>query len=153
MNLFSDVDTKQTAVNVDRLFRFKLPKLMRRCGRDLTDLSSPQLSDAPSHDGINHQETAIVNGLGIEPVIEAIHRSIYSCSKISQTILLDTYVYNYTAEQIIRLLPYERSQFYNQLKPAALNEFADWYDYWERKLDVDQEDIIDLHAYEESDFA
>lgn len=148
MNLLADIDYDATANNVDRLLRIKLPKLCLRCGRGLTDLSSPQLSFAPSHStGRNIQECNIVDALGIEEVIRAIHHTIYHCTEISKIILVDTYIHQYPVEQIVMLLPYERSQYFHRLKPMALNEFADRYDYWQRACGVDEEDQIDLHVY------
>lgn len=148
MNLLADIDYQATADNVDRLLKIKLPKLCLRCGRGLTDLSSPQLSFAPSHtNGMNHQEDSIVDALGFEQIIRAIHHTIYDCTEISKIILVDTYIHRYGTDRIVMLLPYERSQYFHKLKPDALNEFADRYDYWQRECGVDNADVIDLHAY------
>ena len=47
MNIFNDIDTKATAKNVDHFLRKQLPHIMLRCGRNITDLSSPKLSLTP----------------------------------------------------------------------------------------------------------
>lgn len=146
MNLFDEIDVKATAENVDNFLKNKFPHLLLRCGRGLTDLSSPQLSLAPAHStGLNHQEDSIIDALGIEPVVQAVHHTIYHCSSISRIILLDIYIYNYTVDRTLMDLPYERSQYFHKLKPKALLEFADCYDYWQRKCGVDASNIIDLH--------
>ena len=149
MNLLAEIDYQATAGNVDRLLKIKLPKLCYRAGRGIYELSSPQLSLAPAHStGGNSAEASIINTLGIEQIILAIHHTIYHCGEISKTILIDTYIHHYTPDRIISLLPYERSQYFHKLKPLALNEFADRYDYWQRKCGVDIEDITDLHIYQ-----
>ena len=149
MNLLADIDTQATVDNVDNFLKNKFPHLLLRCGCGLTDLSSPQLSLAPAHsNGFNHQEDSIVNSLGIEPVVEAVHHTIYHCSSISKIILLDIYINNYSVDRTVMDLPYERSQYFHKLKPKALIEFADCYDYWQRKCGVDVSNIIDLHAYQ-----
>lgn len=146
MNIFADIDTQATADNVDNFLKNKFPHLLLRCGCGLTDLSSPQLSLAPAHsNGFNHQENSIVNALGIEQVVEAVHHTIYHCSSISKIILLDIYIHNYSVDRTLMDLPYERSQYFHKLKPKALLEFADVYDYWQRECDVDVSNIIDLH--------
>lgn len=149
MNLFADIDVQATADNVDDFLKNKFPHLLLRCGCGLTDLSSPQLSLAPAHsNGFNHQEGSIINALGIEPVVEAVHHTIYHCSSISKIILLDIYVRYYSVDRTLMDLPYERTQYFHKLKPTALVEFADSYDYWERECGVNTSDIIDLHIYQ-----
>ena len=149
MNLFADIDVQATTDNVDDFLKNKFPHLLLRCGCGLTDLSSPQLSLAPAHsNGINHQEDSIINALGIEPVVEAVHHTIFHCSSISKIILLDIYVHYYSVDRTLMDLPYERSQYFHKLKPEALIEFADSYDYWQRECGVDTSDIIDLHIYQ-----
>jgi phage transcriptional regulator, arpU family len=92
LNLFAEVNYSATANNVDRFLSKQLPRLLRRCGHDLIDLSSPKLSWAPSHStGHNYAETSIVSALSIEQVIKAIYKSIYSCSELHKTVLIDNY--------------------------------------------------------------
>ena len=49
------------------------------------------------------------------------------------------------------MLPYEKTSYYKVLKPIALNEFADLYDYYQDQCDVEPKDKIDLHVYAEAD--
>lgn len=148
MDLFADVDIDATADNVNDLLKNKLPRLALRCGEGLTDLSSPALSIAPAHTGkTDGQENMIVNSFSIAKVVDAIHQTIFHCSTTSKFILIDNYLKHVPQEQIIMNLPYERSYYFKALKPIALNEFADRYDYWQHKCHVDPEDIRDLHVY------
>lgn len=149
MDIFADVDFDATAVRVDKLLKNKLPRLVRRCGRSLTDLSSPQLSSASSHSNrTDGQERTLVNSFGISKVVDAIYQTIANCSSNSKKILIANYIKYIPQEQLIMSLPYEKTYYYNILKPIALNEFADLYDYYQNKCDVDPEDKIDLHVYE-----
>lgn len=149
MDIFADVDFDATAVNVDKLLKTKLPRLVRRCGRSLTDLSSPQLSSASAHSNrTDGQERTLVNSFNISKVVDAIYQTIAHCSPNSRKILIANYIKYVPQEQLIASLPYEKTYYYNILKPIALNEFADLYDYWQNECNVDLEDEIDLHIYE-----
>ncbi|RVU71792.1 MULTISPECIES: ArpU family phage packaging/lysis transcriptional regulator [Lactobacillus] len=148
MDLFADVDFDKTANRVDKLLKSKLPRLARRCGRSLTDLSSPQLSSASSHSNrTDGQERMMVNSFSIGKVVDAICQTIYHCSDTSRIVLIGNYIKYIPQEQLIMMLPYEKTYYYSQLKPIALNEFADSYDYWQDQCDVELEDKIDLHVY------
>ena len=147
LNLFADIDVQATADNVDNFLKNKLPRLILRSGRSLTDLSSPKLSLASAHsNGVNRQEDLIVNGLEIEKAVKAVHETIFHCREISKTVLIGTYLKNYTPNQVVMAIPYEQAYFFKKIKPIALNEFADCYDYWQRKCNVAEEDIVDLHV-------
>ena len=148
MNIYADVNVKATAKNVNDFLKNKLPRLASRCGYRLTDLSSPKLSLASAHSNrTDGQEKMLINSFSIEKVVDAIYQTIYHCSEDSRLILIDRYVKYISQEQIIMSLPYEKSHYYAVLKPKALNEFADLYDYWQEKCKVDPEDRLDLHIY------
>ena len=149
MNIFNDIDTKATAKNVNHFLRTQLPHIMLRCGRNITDLSSPKLSLTPVSTSMrtDRQETMIINGIELEHVVQAVHNSILACSAISKIILMDIYIHQYTIDRTLMDIPYERTQFFHKFKPRSLVEFADCYDYWQNKCKVDKEDRIDLHIY------
>lgn len=152
MNIWSDVDFDKTANRVDKLLKYKLPRLARRCGRSLTDLSSPQLSSPSSHSNrTDGQERMMVNSFSIEKVVDAICQTINHCSDNSKLILIGNYIKYIPQEQLIMMLPYEKTSYYKMLKPIALNEFADLYDYYQDQCDVEQKDKIDLHVYAKAD--
>lgn len=152
MNIWSDVDFDKTATRVDKLLKYKLPRLARRCGRSLTDLSSPQLSSTSSHSNrTDGQERMIVNSFSIENVVDAICQTINHCSDNSKLILIGNYIKYIPQEQLIMMLPYEKTYYYKVLKPIALNEFADLYDYYQDQCDVERKDKIDLHVYVKAD--
>lgn len=148
MSLFREIDYMATAKNVDHFLSHWLPKLILRSGRGLTDLSSPKLSFMPvGHAADDAAETAIVNGMAAETVVQAIHHTIYGCPELSKDILVWTYIDHWTPTKIIQHIPYERTYFFHVLKPDALNYFADGYDYWQARLKVDAGNIRDLHIY------
>lgn len=150
MNIYSDIDTKATAKNVDYFLKKQLPRLMRRCGHSITELSSPKLSLTPvsTSSRTDLQESIIINAIEIDHVIDAIHKTIFSCSELSRIVLLDNYIHCYSAEKTILDLPYSRSQYFHKIKPNALNEFGDKYDFQQLNCKVSQENIIDLHIYQ-----
>lgn len=151
MNIFSDIDTKATAKNVDHFLKKQLPHIMLRCGHNITELSSPKLSLTPVSTSMrtDRQETMIINAVELEHVVQAVHNSILACSDISKIILLDIYIHQYTIDRTLMDIPYERSQFFHKFKPRSLVEFADYYDYWQSKCKVDEEDRLDLHIYKD----
>lgn len=151
MNIYNDIDTKATAKSVDYFLKKQLPRLMRRCGHSITELSSPRLSLTPvsTSSRTDLQESIIINAIEIDHVINAIHKTIFSCSKLSQIVLLDNYIHCYSAEKTIFDLPYSRSQYFHKIKPTALNEFADKYDFQQLNCKVSKENLIDLHIYKD----
>lgn len=150
MNIYSDIDTKATAKNVDSFLKNKLPHLLLRCGHSITELSSPKLSLAPASTNItDRQESIIINAIEIEHVVQAVHSSIFLCSDISRTILIDKYIRNYPVKRIVMNIPYEYTSFYKKFFPLALNEFADFYSGQQLKCKVSKENLIDLHIYKD----
>lgn len=113
MNIYSDIDTKATAKNVDYFLSKKLPHIIIRCGHSITELSSPKLSLTPVSTSrrTDLQESIIVNAIEFEHVVQAVHSSIFLCSNISRTILIDKYIHNYNVDRTLMDLPYERTQY------------------------------------------
>ena len=93
----------------------------------------------------------MINSFSIEKVVDAICQTIINCSDNSRLILIGNYIKYIPQEQLIMQLPYEKTYYYNVLKPIALNEFADLYDYYQDQCDVEQKDKIDLHVYVKAD--
>lgn len=149
MNIYSDIDLKATAKNVDYFLKKQLPHIMLRCGHSITELSSPKLNLTPvsTSKRTDLQESIIINAIEFEHVIQAIHSSIFSCSNISKTILIDKYIRNYPVKRIVMDIPYEYTSFYKKFFPLALNEFADFYSGQQLKCKVSKENLIDLHIY------
>lgn len=148
MNIYSDIDTKATSKNVDYFLSKKLPHIILRCGHSITELSSPKLSLAPASTNItDRQESIIINAMEFEHVVQAVHSSIFLCSNISKTILIDKYIRNYPVKRIVMDIPYEYTSFYKKYLPSALLEFADLYSGQQLKCKVSKENLIDLHVY------
>ena len=151
MNIYSDIDTKATAKNVDYFLKKKLPHIMLRCGHSITELSSPKLSLTPVSTSrrTDLQESIIVNAIEFEHVVQAVHSSIFLCSNISRTILIDKYIRSYPVNRIVMDIPYECTAFYKKFLPSALIEFADLYSGQQFKCKVSKENLIDLHIYKD----
>lgn len=151
MDIYSDIDTKATAKNVDHFLSKKLPHIMLRCGHSITELSSPKLSLTPVSTSrkTDLQESIIISAMEFERVVQAVHSSILACSDISKTILIDKYIRNYPVKRIVMDIPYEYTSYYKKFFPSALLEFADLYSGKQLKCKVSKEDLIDLHIYKE----
>lgn len=152
MDIYSDIDLKATAKNVDQFLSKKLPHIMLRCGHSITELSSPKLSLTPVSTSrkTDLQESIIVSAMEFERVVQAVHSSILSCSDISKTILIDKYIRNYSVDRTLMDIPYEKTYYYTVLKPRALAEFADLYSGKQLKCKVSKENLIDLHIYKKT---
>lgn len=146
LSLFPVIDAKKTAENVDSFLTDDFKRALRMSGHSLVDLKSPALSSAPaSSNGFNRVEDRLVAGITVEGIVQATRQSIYHCFKTSRLILVGLYIDELEPNKVAEKIQYEHSQ-YSVLRRKALNEFADRYEYWERKFDCYP--IIDLHVYE-----
>lgn len=145
MSLFPEIDFNKTAEYCDNFLRNDFKRAVRMAGYDLIDLKSPALSSAPApSNGMNNVEDRLVAGLTAEGIAKAGRQSMYHCFKTSRIILVALYLDELSPGEVARKVKYEHSQ-YSVLKRRALNEFADRYEYWERKYNCYP--IIDLHIY------
>ena len=148
MNAYAEVNTIATYRNADKFLKFKLPRLVRRSGYSLSDLSSPQLSltKVQTSNG-NVQEDRLVDSFEIDKIVEAVYQSINHCTPLSKKILIYSYIKCIPQTQLMFQLPYASTHYYAYDKPNALNEFADLYEFYQKYYKVDKEDKIDLHIY------
>lgn len=144
--LFPDLNEDKTVARVNSFLKEDVERLMRMCGRDMTDLSSPQLSQAPSHSNyINSAEVKMIRGLNAEAIVEAVYDAINHCSDDSKSIIIALYVEHDSWIYVQRLLCCSQNKL-SYLRHRALLEFADCFDYWQRVHKC--EPILDLHCYE-----
>lgn len=121
------IDKEQTQRNVVEFLTRVYPRERRRAGVCLTSLQSPQITDLPK--GMpsgNSNESKQLRRLGAAQVVRETKRAIDACDRDCQPILR-MIADGLNNEQIIMEITYERSQYYNRLRPNALMQFAEAY--------------------------
>lgn len=143
--LFKELDEEETRNNVSKFLTKDLERLLLMSGHELTDLKSPQLSNAPGHStGSNPIEDTIVRGINAGAIIQAIMDTIYHCPHDSKEILLGLYINKESWIKTQARLYCEHNKLaYTRRK--ALYDFADGFDHWQRVNHCSP--IIDLHVY------
>lgn len=134
MYLLDDVDLAATEKNVDYFLGKRLSHSLWSCGRNLV----------PAH---TEQEKRLVDSLSTEKILNAVYKTIIHCSENSAIILIGKYIKHKSQDRLIVQLQCERTQFYKALKPRALLEFADRFNFWQKECKVNPDDKIDLHIY------
>ncbi|QNQ81524.1 hypothetical protein FP432_04120 [Lactobacillus sp. PV034] len=139
------MDINKTANRVDKFLKKDLEKLILMSGRSLTDLSSPVLSEAPSHrNGVNSQEAAIIRGLDAAREVQAIHHTIVNLPETSRTILIGLYIKHESWTLVQQRIYREHTQL-SILRRQALIQFADSFDYYQQHYGCIP--CVDLHVY------
>lgn len=144
--LFSDLNENKTIDRVDEFLKGDVEKLIRMSGRSMTDLSSPKLSQAPSHSNYtNSAETNMIRGINAEAMFEAVYDAINHCTSNSKQVIIGLYIEHDSWIYLQDLLCCGQNKL-AYLRHTALLEFADCFDYWQRKHRC--EPIVDLHVYQ-----
>lgn len=140
-----DIDTKETAKNVDAFLRNDFIKYARLCGLTRADLQSPTITGMPSGSNFgNSAENKMMRIFEAEDIVKSVKETICKkCSAKSSKILSLCYLSNMLNWQVARRLDYSTSRF-AELKRCALCEFADFFDYYRYRYDLK---VSDLHVY------
>lgn len=143
--LFPELNEKATLDQISSFFKKDLDRLLLMSGHKLTDLTSPKLSLAPSHSNSgNIAESNIIRGLNAETMIEAIYDAVNHLTPSSKTIIVDLFIKRESWDYVQMKMHCGQNKF-AYLRRKAMFEFADSFDYWQRKNKC--EPIIDLHIY------
>ena len=131
--LFPKLNQEKTLENVADFFKNDLERLTLMSGRNLTDLSSPRLSNAPASTNFgNAIEDQIINGINAEAMIEAVHDTINHCSHTSRAILIELFVKRKTWNQVQPMVYSEHYKF-SYLRRKAMFDFAESFNFWQRQ--------------------
>lgn len=139
MDLFPDVNYKETAINTRNFLDHKLPRILRIANENPGCLKSPAITGMPAnHDGGNHNEEKLVKYITAKEMLRGISKALNNCSYTSFIILEGKYIKGLQDWQITQKMGYSKARYF-QLKDEALNEFAD-------RLET-QKSCPDLHVY------
>lgn len=124
----SHIDKEKTQRNVKRLLKDELPRLERIAGESLIKAASMDgMPKAPSRG--NSQEDRIVQRLTAHEIIVASIKAIHACSATSERVLDMLYLQKMSDTMVYMTIGYQKSQFYNHVKPKALMEFSEAFMY------------------------
>lgn len=154
-----EINQKATANAVRNFLTYDFERFQNFAGLNVADLSviddshlsSPKMdaSGVSAHGGINHTESSFNRIIEAEQACKAIYKTIKNCRNGSrtpyQTILADSYLRNIEDYKIQNALGYSPSR-YDILKRRALCEFADRFEAWKRRYNIEY--MRDLHVYE-----
>ena len=143
MFLFQKADAKETEQNVLKFFNEDYRSLCAMAG---TNLQSPKLSATPTAtDSFNAQENKFIKLIENRKILEAVKRSIKSCSKDSQIILSDRIINGYELYKIMPKLHISGYGKFYKMQTIACNEFADAFEVQAEPYFENGEN--NLHAY------
>lgn len=122
----ANIDMEKTAENTRHFLEHDLPMLASMADKDITALSSPQLSWAPAHtNGKNHQQDMIIDYVSSDTAIQAVHAAAHHIPDIDseRQIFILTYFRNWSEKQLETKFAISRSTL-NRRKFKSLVEFA-----------------------------
>lgn len=125
-----DINEEQTAANARNFLEKDLPKLASLADRNVTSLSSPQLSWSCSHGSASKPDDLLINHWSADTALVAIHAAAHHIPNFNyeRDIFILTYFKYYTEKQLRNKFCISRSTL-SRYKKLALVEFA-------RRLDV-----------------
>ena len=146
--LFKELDNQETVKRVAGFFAKDYERLFLLSGSRLTDISSPTLSQAPSHTSGNHAEQKLIQGITAEALIDAVTDAINKCSYSSQVILKNLLIRRESWQSVKSKLFCEGHKL-SYLRKRACLEFADAFDAAQIRHRC--QPLIDLHVYKKND--
>ena len=126
MFLFQKANAKGTEQNVLKFFNEDYWSL---CAMDGTNLQSHKLSATPTvNDAFNAQENKFIKLIENRKILEAVKRSIKSCSHDSQIIISDRIINGYELYKIMPKLHISGYGKFYKMQTIACNEFTDAFE-------------------------
>lgn len=125
-----DINEEETAAKAREFLEIDLPKLASLADRDVTSLSSPQLSFSCSHGHAKSTDDMLIDHWSADAVLVAVHAAAHHIPNADhkRDVFILTYFNGWTEDEITRRLSISRSTV-TRYKKSALVEFA-------RRLDV-----------------
>lgn len=148
-SLFPTIDRSKTIAHCKHFLAVTFPSMIRRSGMNepsqteyeemISGLKSPSMDGMPkAASAENHQDVTIIRRLYAQQVVKRTVEAISHCDQKSKEVLSQLYLDHFTDTMCWMNIGYSKSQYFDQIKPEALLQFADAY-----LLD-------DLHIYEDS---
>lgn len=129
-----DINEERTAAKAREFLEFDLQKLASLADRDVTSLSSPQLSFSCSHGSATKTDDLLINHWSADAALVAIHAAAHHIPNLNheRDVFILTYFCGWTEDQVTKKLSISRSTV-TRYKKLALVEFARRLDVQKRK--------------------
>lgn len=127
-SLFPELDREATINQCKHFLAVTLPAMIRNSGHSISELKAVQMDGMPkSPSSENTADRRIVQRLFAEQVVKRTMEAFSHCSETSKQVLSMLYIEGYTDGMCYRAIGYEKTQYFDRVKPRALLEFADTY--------------------------
>lgn len=146
VELLPELNKKKTCEEVDKFFKNHVERLVLLAGSRLIDLSSPNLSDAPSGSSFNNnQENKLINGIDAQNIVKSINDALNrGIDPVSRKILIGLYIkHDHWID--VQTVIYKEHTSFAKLRQRALLVFASSFEGWELKNHVDEP--VKLNVY------
>lgn len=146
IELLPELNRKETCEKVDKFFKNHVERLVLLAGSRLIDLSSPNLSNAPSGSSFNNnQENQLINGIDAQNIVKSINDALNrGIDPVSRKILIGLYI-NHDRWIDVQNVIYKEHTSFAKLRNRALLAFASSFEGWQLKNNVDEP--IKLNVY------
>lgn len=120
-----DIDEEKTVSNTREFLEFELPQLASLADRDVTSLSSPQLSFSCSHSAPQSQDDLLINHWSADTALVAIHAAAHHIPAYNdeRQIFINIYFRHMTEKELVNKMLISKSTL-RRKKRKALIEFA-----------------------------
>lgn len=136
MQLFPEVDKKQTIRNAKNFLKKQLPKMMIQARVSSLSLKSPVISDMPSGSSYgNSNESKLVLVIQRQEDVKEVVRTIKGMNKLQAYIINAVYLEKREDWKVAQEIGYSQSR-YHDLKNLALINFACALDVYDVDLTV-----------------
>lgn len=136
MQLFPEVDKKQTIRNAKNFLKKQLPKMMIQARVSSLSLKSPVISDMPSGSSYgNSNESKLVLVIQRQEDVKEVVRTIKGMNKLQAYIINAVYLENREDWKVAQEIGYSQSR-YHDIKNLALINFACALDVYDVDLTV-----------------
>lgn len=120
-----DINEEETAAKAREFLEVDLPKLASLADRDVTSLSSPQLSFSCSHGHAKSTDDMLIDHWSADVALVAVHAAAHHIPNLNneRDVFILTYFKGWTEDEITKRYPISRSTV-TRYKRLALVEFA-----------------------------
>ena len=129
-----DINEEETAAKAREFLEVDLPKLASLADRDVTSLSSPQLSFSCSHGHSKSSDDILIDHWSADVALVAVHAAAHHIPNLNnqRDVFILTYFKGWTEKELSIKLGISRSTI-TRYKKSALVEFAQRLDVQKRK--------------------
>lgn len=124
-------DHKKTQEKAQEFLLRTYPRALRVAGTSLVGYQSPQWSAMPkgTPSGNREEDRRLKRAAALE-IVRATESTIERCDRWARVILKTVYLDHLSDDVCISRLGYGRTQYFTELKPSSLEQFAEAFPLW-----------------------